>query len=175
MGIQHRRSIRLQGYDYSQPGAHFVTICTQGRECLFGKVVGDTVALTALGLLAQSLWDQIPDHFLDVTLDERGVMPNHMHGILFIGQGRGTACRAPTQESFGAPVVGSLPTIIRSYRAAVTRHARRAGLGSIPWQRGYYEHTLRNESGLRRARDYIVNNPAQWSLDRENPRRRAMA
>ena len=91
MDTERRRSIRLRGYDYSQPGAYFVTICARDSQCVLGEVTGDRVALSALGLLSHALWEQIPDHFPNVTLDEWIVMPNHVHGILLIGERRGTA------------------------------------------------------------------------------------
>jgi len=80
----HRRSIRLSGYDYSQAGAYFITICTQDRACLFGDVVDGEMRLNDAGRVAQQCWRQIPAHFPNVELDEFVVMPNHVHGILVI-------------------------------------------------------------------------------------------
>lgn len=80
----HRRSIRLKGYDYSQAGAYFVTICTQGRICLFGDVVNDQMELNDAGRLMESAWLDLPNRFPAIELDEFVVMPNHMHGIIVI-------------------------------------------------------------------------------------------
>ena len=97
----HRRSIRLRDYDYSQPGAYFVTICTESRKCLFGSVSGDSMILNQLGRIINSCWMEIPNHVPNCELDSFIVMPNHVHGILMIidrtteYDGRGTACRAP--------------------------------------------------------------------------------
>jgi hypothetical protein len=110
----HRRSIRIKGYDYSQPGAYFVTICTRDRECLLGSVL----RLNEFGEIAQRCWEEIPGHFPSVELDAFVVMPNHIHAILVV-LGRGTACRAPTTEQFGRPIAGSIPTIVRAYKSAV--------------------------------------------------------
>jgi putative transposase len=79
-----RRSIRLQGYDYTQAGAYFVTICAQGRECLFGEVVDGEMVLNTYGRVVATVWQRIPRHFARVELDEWVVMPNHMHGIIAI-------------------------------------------------------------------------------------------
>ena len=80
----HRRSIRLQGYNYAQAGAYFVTICTQNRECLLGKVVGGEMALNDAGRIAQEMWNRLPGRFPTVELDQFVVMPNHLRGILVL-------------------------------------------------------------------------------------------
>jgi hypothetical protein len=80
--IHHRRSIRLKGYDYSQAGLYFITICVQDKTCLFGKVVNGKMALNEAGKIAVSCWLDIPVHFPNATLHEYVVMPNHIHGIV---------------------------------------------------------------------------------------------
>ena len=166
----HRHSIRLKGYDYSQAGAYFVTIVTQNRACLFGAVVDGEMRLNETGQIVRRCWLDIPAHFPHAELDEFVVMPNHVHGIIVIVDGRGTACRAPT-EQFGRPVTGSIPTVIRSFKSAVTKriNEQRGTPGAHVWQRNYYEHIIRNEESLDRIRQYIANNPLRWAFDRENP------
>ena len=78
----HRRSIRLRGYDYSGPGAYFVTICVQGRECLLGSVVGSDIRLSELGSIADSCWRELPSHYPYIVIEDFVVMPNHLHGIV---------------------------------------------------------------------------------------------
>jgi putative transposase len=80
----HRRSIRLSGYDYSQPGAYFVTLCAKNRECLFGEIVNGEMRLNDAGRMAQQCWNEIPNHFPHALLDQFVIMPNHIHGIIFI-------------------------------------------------------------------------------------------
>ncbi len=80
----HRRSIRLKGYDYSQPGAYFVTVCTQDSAFLFGEVVNGVMVLSGWGRVVVACWRGIPEHFPNVELDASVVMPNHMHGIIII-------------------------------------------------------------------------------------------
>ena len=181
--IHHRRSLRLKGYDYAQAGAYFVTICTQDRACLFGEVVDGEMRLNEWGEIVSRTWHDLPNHVANVALDEFVVMPNHIHGIIVIdnvvGAGSGVGARhavplqtvPPQTERFGRPVAGSIPTIIRSFKSAVTKqiNEQRATPGMPVWQRNYYEHIIRNEASLARIRDYIVNNPMQWALDRENP------
>ena len=167
----HRRSIRLRAYDYAQAGAYFVTICTQGRRCLFGDVLADETRLTEAGRIVQECWDGLPQHFPDVQLDEFVVMPNHVHGIVVVDRRRGTACRAPTGERFGRPEPGSLPTIIRSFKSAATKRINdtRRSLRQTVWQRGYFERVIRDEKELDHVRQYIRYNPMSWQDDKENP------
>ena len=169
---RQRRSLRLKDYDYAQAGVYFVTICTKDRVCLFGDLVDGEMQLNAAGRVAERYWLDIPVHFPHTELDAFVVMPNHVHGILVIGDaGRGTACRAPTVERFGQPVAGSIPTVVRSFKSAVTKQINllQGAAGTTVWQRNYYEHIIRDEAALDGIREYIDNNPLQWALDRENP------
>ncbi len=120
----HRRSIRLKGYDYTQPGAYYITLCTKARQCLFGDVIKGEMRLNSLGNIAFNCWQAIPNHFPHVELDAFVMMPNHLHGILVIRDTlmRTRQYRVPTieqdriskTEQFGKPVSGSIPTVIRS-------------------------------------------------------------
>lgn len=149
----HRRSIRLKGYDYAQPGAYFVTICTRNKELFFED--------DGLRIIAERCWLAIPEHFPYVQLDAWIVMPNHVHGVLWIVR-RGVQLNAPTKGI--SPRRGTLSVVVRTYKAVVTTQCRRDGYGYFGWQRNYYGHIVRD-------REYIFNNPLRWHLDRENPER----
>lgn len=179
----HRRSIRLPNYDYSQAGAYYVTIVTWHRGCLFGEVVNGEMKLSKFGLVAEGQWEKLPKRFPNIELGAYVIMPTHMHGIIEITHGRGTAenqndsanepsRRAPTQEGFQKPVKGSLPTIVRSYKSAVAyRINLMRGTQGIPvWQRNYYEHVIRDEQDLQNKTDYIEANPMLWDEDDKNPK-----
>src|SRR5262245_31133454 len=119
--VHHRRSIRLPGWDYSWPGAYFVTMCTQHRVCLFGEIVQDQLALNEARKIVWSVWQALPERFPTVALDAFVVMPNHVHAILLVGarltapssadgnispnesalRGQGAASRAPTLDRTG--------------------------------------------------------------------------
>jgi putative transposase len=94
--IHHRRSIRLQGYDYSQAGAYFITICTHNRECLFGKITDGRMKINDAGRMIQSVWEDMPPRFDGVELDTFNVMPNHIHGIMVLTPRRGESCIRPS-------------------------------------------------------------------------------
>lgn len=193
---QHqRRSIRLKGYDYTQAGAYFITICTGEQECLFGEVIDGLMCLNDCGRIVHREWGRLPARFKNIALDAFVVMPNHLHGIVLImdeSRDRGTTVgarqgisktlahkrpaaplRGPPQsvEQFGRPVPGSIPTIVRSYKSAVSfriHRLRDTPTGPV-WQRNYYEHVIRNEADLRRIQAYIKTNPARWMADRLHP------
>jgi REP element-mobilizing transposase RayT len=166
--IRHRRSLRLKGYDYKQAGVYFVSMCTLNRTCFFGDIVNGEMMLNAEGQIVAEEWIKTAEIRNNIELDEWVVMPNHFHGILVINECRGTARRAPTVEQFGKPVPGSIPTIIRSFKSAVTKRINELhnSPGAKIWQRNYYEHIIRNEKSYVRIAEYIINNPAKWTLDK---------
>jgi len=87
--IHHRRSIRLQDYDYASAGAYFVTICSQGRENLFGRIDDDTMVRNDAGRMLEGVWSGLPERFPGIELDAFVVMPNHVHGIIMFPARRG--------------------------------------------------------------------------------------
>lgn len=199
--LHHRRSIRLPGYDYTLPGAYFITIVTHQRVRLFGRVVNRRMRLGPLGEIVRDEWLSTVMHRPRVSLDAFVVMPDHFHGIVIIRDGcmgddrgvatdrRGTARRAPTVacidnpparrapinatdidgrtthestvEHFGRPVPGSIPTIVRSFKSAVTKRINesRSAPGQPVWQRSYYERIIRSRAEFLRIRGYIIHNP----------------
>ncbi len=174
--ILGRKALRLQGYDYSSKGAYFVTICTHGRVDYFGEIRNGIMGLNELGCAAQECWQAIPRHFPDAILDEFVVMPNHVHGVLFIeGPGHGAGPQnfaalqnrnKPYKNKFG-PQSKNLASIIRGYKVGVTRYARENGL-EFSWQYRFHDRIVRNEQELDRIRRYIQNNPLKWYLDRNH-------
>ena len=143
--IYHRRSIRLRDYDYTRDGAYFVTICAQIRQCPFGDVVDGKMELNDAGRIVAAEWVKTASLRREIELDAWVVMPDHFHAILIINRnrsnGRGTARRAPAHEQFGKPVAGSIPTIVRAFKSAVTRQINklRNTPGRKLWHRGYWE------------------------------------
>lgn len=162
----HRRSIRLDHHDYRSEGAYFVTICTAGRACVFGEIANDEMRLSRRGMIASSSWHDIPNHRSNVELDQFIVMPNHVHGIVWIVsrvQARGTQV-SPLQA-------GSLGAIVGGYKAAVSREINRLRPGAAYnlWQPNYFEHVIRTERALESIREYIATNVERWSADALNP------
>ena len=175
----HRRSIRLKGYDYAQPGAYFVTICTQNRACLCGEIVDGAMVLSEAGRMVQTVWEEMPTHYAGMAIDTFVVMPNHIHGIIVL-VGAAPCGRPPLGQARGpAPTITigiSLPDVVRQFKTMATKRymdgVKQQGWSRFPdhlWQRNYYEHIIRNEESLHDIRQYIADNPAQWESDRENP------
>ncbi|MBA3874149.1 MAG: transposase [Anaerolineae bacterium] len=157
-----RRSPRLQSYDYSQEGAYFVTICTHHREPLFGKIQSGELSLSAMGNAAFEDWQKIPSHYPSVELDGFVVMPNHIHGIIFL-----------VGEGFIPPAVATPPKsiylsqVIAGYKAGVTRQINRINsYTSSIWQRSFHDHIIRSEPELNHIRHYVANNPSLWEQDK---------
>ena len=100
----NRKSIRLKGYDYTQAGAYFVTVCAHNRGCFFGEIVNGQMALNDCGNTAALCWREIPNHFPHVDLDEFIVIPNHMHGVLVIKNTVGAKNFSPLQISLTTPI-----------------------------------------------------------------------
>ena len=170
----HRRSIRLRDYDYSRPGAYYVTICAHRRACLFGEVVGSEMWHNELGRVVCEYWEGLPKRYPNVDLDEWIVMPNHMHGILVVVDPVGAGSPRPEIAS-GAetapPRKWTLGHVMGYFKYQSTKRTNemRRTPGAMVWQRNYHEHIIRDEDELDRIRWYIFNNPARWGEDENNP------
>jgi putative transposase len=169
-----RRPARLRGYDYTQPGWYFVTICVQDRACVLGSVCNGKMDLNDAGRMIEATWAEMPLHYPRVRLDQAIVMPNHLHGVIVLEDAAATGDGRPQ----GAAPTLSLPDIVdrfktlttRLYIDAVRRHGWQPFAGRL-WQRSYYDHVIRDEHALSQIRDYIVNNPIKWEMDPDNPAR----
>ena len=206
-----RNSLRLKGYDYSQPGAYFVTICTENRICYLGNIVDGIMISFPISDIVRKIWLEIPEKFQCVELDAIIIMPNHVHGVVIInkecrrlihktdikdctsGLKVGLINQAPTMNQ--APTVDQMPTnnykndnssqagkgwilaqkseiavgkIIRYFKAKSTKIIHDNCFPRFQWQRNYYEHVVRSTKELNSIREYIINNPIKWALDREN-------
>lgn len=169
--LPFRRSIRLANYDYSQNDAYFITICSYQQKCIFGEIVNDDMQLNDYGKAVQQEWLRTEMLRPSIELDAFVVMPNHFHGIFLIHNDIAGSRHSAIRERFGKPVTGSVPTIVRAFKSAVTRRVNeRLGMQNVSiWQRNYYEHIIRNEGSLSKLREYIDNNPINWALDKMNP------
>lgn len=188
----HRRSIRLKGYDYTQGGAYFVTVVAQNRSCLFGNVVEGVMCPNDAGRLAGNWWVELNRKFPNVDVDKHVVMPNHFHGIIRI-VGANLCVRPSTgqdivpnidpcvcPEAKGAHTGAPLPTVVQWFKTMTTneyiRGVKQRGWPKFRgrlWQRSYFEHIIRDDASLNRIRRYILENPARWDKDPENPTRQA--
>ena len=188
----------MRGYDYSLPGAYFVTICTLSRACLFGDVVGGALRLNEAGKMIEKWWAATAKKFQSIETGEYVVMPDHFHGVLInvgadprvrplpaqgahIGaplhdtQADHTRTPLPGQRAQGAHTGAPLQEVVQWFKTMTTngyiRGIRRSGWSAFTgklWQRSYYERVIRNEDELNRARQYILDNPAKWAEGSEH-------
>ncbi|HEY9068811.1 MAG TPA: transposase [Candidatus Ozemobacteraceae bacterium] len=171
-----RRSIRLREYDYTWPGAHFITVCTYGQRQLFGKIAGGCMQISPEGEIIQQVWKGLPDLYPNAKSDVFVIMPNHIHGIILldaplvsVGAGLKPAPTSADEKSSRRSRHG-LPEIVRALKSfsAWRINEYRKALGTPVWQRGYYEHVIRNDESIDQIRVYIMNNPARWYQDKAN-------
>jgi len=183
-----RRSIRLKGFDYSQQGFYFVTICCQDRACLFGEISQGKMILNESGSMVSEEWMALIKRFPNIKLHAHVVMPNHFHGILEIvgtslagvkndnrpkigynndnlyGQPQGIA---PTGKTVGDMVAAFKSiTSVNYIRGIKTKNWK--GFNRRLWQRNYWEHIIRNKDSFHHISEYILNNPSKWTEDKLN-------
>jgi putative transposase len=150
--MHDRHSLRLPGFDYSQPGVYYVSLGTREGRPLFGQRRGAVVLLSPLGEFVRKQWIELPERHPHVRLDGFDLQPTHLHGLLVWRVARGTG----GVEAFGRPTTGSLPTLVRLFKAGVTRDWR--ALGGHPreiWQSRYLERVVRSRQELADLRTFI--------------------
>ena len=194
-GLPQRRSIRLKGYDYSQAGLYFITICCQHRIYRFGQIENGEMVLNEYGEIASDEWLKLPERFPDFELDVFQIMPNHIHGIIALndisaGAGFTPALNADTVNAdtahadtahadaahavdnrATARVAPTVSDIVGAYKSLVANgcleiyKTKNKIMGKL-WQRNYWEHIIRDEKSYQTISHYIINNPAKWNDDK---------
>ncbi len=162
MKIKKRKEIRLKEYDYSTAGAYFVTVCTKNKEHLLGKIcVGDGLPdipyteLTEYGQIVKQQFEIMNSLYDDIKVNHYIIMPNHIHFIVEITNGRGTSRRpSPTRAN------SAIPKYISTFKRFTNKNSKVS-----LWQRSYYDHIIRNETDYLEKLNYIKTNPHRWSDD----------
>ena len=149
--LPERKDLRLKEYDYAA-GWYFVTICTAGRKCIFGHVVGGDAHIAPQ--MALSTYGKTVEQYIKTIsgIDSYVIMPNHVHFVVSIGAENGSMWASTPTKTLGS--------LVRSFKTMVTK-----AIGEKIWQRYYYDHVIRNEADYLRIRQYMDNNPAQWAED----------
>jgi len=156
MELPKRKNIRLTEYNYQTPGAYFVTVCTKDRCSIFWENVGASIArpqeikLTACGVWAKEAVESIEEKYPAISVEAYVIMPNHIHLLLQIhAHEDGRAMLAPT-----------LSIVVQQMKGFVTKK-----VGYTLWQKGFYDHVIRNEKDFWEISEYIQNNPIKWIED----------
>ena len=162
-----RKHIRLKGYDYSNAGYYFVTICVQdGHELLWAEepVVGAAFgrpALSKAGLLIDAEIKKIESIYSCVRIDNYVIMPNHVHMMIRLSTNRDMDRRVPVREMGGRPKAApTISRIVNQFKGSVSKQ-----LGYSIWQKLFHDYIIRNEADYQRIWQYIDNNPATWTQD----------
>lgn len=156
-----RKSPRLKDYDYALDGMYFLTLCTQNRQHLFGRIEQDTMYRNPAGEMIVQWWSTLPEKYPDLELDLYVVMPNHFHGIVAF---------MPRADTLVRPY--AVPDVMKWFKTMTTnayiRGVREQGWTAFPgklWQRSYHDRIVRHEAELNSLREYVLTNPARWTAD----------
>ena len=156
MELPVRKPNRLPNFDYSSPGAYFITVCTANRKKLFWNGVGadnirpENVPLSAMGKIVEQGIQNVHTHYENVSVDKYCIMPDHIHMILLIqSDGGGRIISAPT-----------ISTVVGSMKRWISRQ-----VGKPIWQKSFYDHGIRDQQDYLKIWEYIDNNPARWEED----------
>lgn len=192
----HRRSIRLKGYDYSQKGLYFITICVHNNLFLFGDVKDGQLILNEAGMMVDKWYYELPNKFPDIRCHQMVVMPNHFHCIIenvgdvgadlcvspyndqytcLDGEDEYAVTHLPDSQTLGEHTGSPLHRVVQWFKTMTTNeYIRNVKTNSWPpfdgklWQRNYWEHIIRNEDSFINISQYIANNPAKWHEDQLN-------
>ncbi len=162
--LQYRKPIRLSGFNYANSGGYFITLVTHERINLFGEIINGEMVTNGIGRIVCDEWVRSAKIRPDIELDYWCVMPNHFHAIIIMKE---SFSPSPGSALHRSP--HSLGSIVAGFKASVTKRVKGInGSQGLPvWQRNYYDHVIRDEEDLNRIREYIINNPSKWELDKE--------
>lgn len=155
-----RKPNRAPDFDYRSPCSYFVTICVQGRCCLFGLVTDATMRNNAVGTMVANAWSSLPQVVPEVQLEAFAVMPNHVHGIIQLVHGT-----SAERLHLGSVLQTVKRLTTHQYVQGVLAEGWPRFDGRL-WQRSYHDHILRDDRDMDRLREDIASNPARWSEDR---------
>lgn len=159
-------------------GAYFVTICAYNRMCLFGRIVKNEsnlayprIQLNKIGKIVLKTWKEFPVHFPGVESRELSILPNHLHGIIWIRDHSNSAFSVGATHASPLHASGprrhSLSSVIGSFKSASTKKINeiRGIPGQPVWQRNFYEHIIRDDESYVQIGEYILNNVLKWESD----------
>jgi putative transposase len=165
---KNRKTNRLKNFDYSNPGNYFVTICTKNRISWFGEIQDNEMILNQIGDQTKKCWTNIPKHFPHMVLDEFVIMPNHIHGILTVGNnhpvGNNNYCslrenqnEIPWQTKWGK----SISSAIRGFKIGVMKWCRQNNFGEFAWQKSFFDRIIRTEKELQKRKKLYLYQPSK--------------
>ena len=159
--LLQRKSTRLKCFDYGTTGAYFITICTGNRRTILSKIVGDgvldvphNVELLPCGIIADKYINQMDGFYDDISVDQYIIMPNHIHIILIVSENGSSGTPTPTSQN------STVSRFVSNFKRYCNKE-----IGQNIWQRGFYDHVVRNRKDYEQIKKYIYENPSKWFYD----------
>ena len=157
---RNRKQLRLENFDYNSPGSYFITVCTQKRAPILGRIVGGgaldapSVELSNAGIVVKKHIDRINLIDAHLTVDKYVIMPNHIH-LLFSSE----------NDAAGASPCPTISDVVCSFKSLTTRKCKQAGWNNSVFQTSFHDHIIRNRDDYREIWHYIHTNPQRWKSD----------
>ena len=166
----NRKLTRLRGYDYSQDGYYFITVCVKNRLVVFGKINNGEMVGNKFADVVRECWLDLPNHYPNCVLHAFMVMPNHIHGIIQIDNDKLTVGNGlkpfPESSPNPAPRKHGLSEMVRALKSFSSRRINEIAGFRFQWQKSFYDHIIRDEESFVKISEYILYNPAKWHDDR---------
>ena len=169
MEYPRRKNLRLKKYDYSNNGGYFVTVCTYNRSRIFGDITGNVVGATLCGRpnephrMIEKWLFEIENKYTGTKIDYYVIMPDHIHFIVMKTDKTGDHTGSPLQQIIDWFKTQTTNEYIKGVKSGIYKP-----FDKHFWQRGYYEHIIRNQQDLDEIRNYIENNPAKWAFEKKS-------
>ena len=160
--LKKRRSHRLQNFDYSSANSYFITICVLNMECKLGTIKNGIMGFSETGNASCILLQEICEARKNVILDEFIIMPNHIHAIIDINNGK---YNPENINKFSRPVPNSVSMIINHFKGSVKKWCINHHL-HFELQGRYHDHIIRNREEYWAIKNYIIQNPRKWQMDK---------
>ncbi len=148
--MKTRKIIRMRNFNYAAANFFFITICSYQKELLFGNIQDGKLNNTVIGEEIKRCWEAINDLYENVSAESSVIMPNHIHGIIHISEDKGI----------------SIVDVIHNLKSYTTHQYQSLKTGVLLWQRGYYEHIIRDNAELVKIQNNIENNVTNWVKDK---------
>ena len=159
--LPKRKNIRLKEYNYNDAGLYFLTMCTDKRRRILSNIVGvgvpddPSIELTECGIIVEKYIKQLNSHYCNISVEQYVIMPNHIHLILFVHENGSSRTPTPTDNPNSI-----VPAFVSTFKRLSNKE-----IGKNIWQRGFYDHIIRNKNDYEEISKYIYENPLKWQFD----------
>ena len=168
--MRERKLLRLTGYDYTTPGAYFITTCVHSRKNEFGMIENGKMKLNEYGQIVSQQWKWLFNQYDYLRIGEFCVMPNHFHGLIWIttppvGNGRDRSLPGYGDRSLRDDKIKPIPELIGAFKTTSSKLIHNIGNKNFKWKKSFYDVIIRDDASYHRISEYIINNPANWLED----------